>query len=218
MARGGLAHVHRAAQGRVRRRAPARHDRAVGQRRVDRAGGTRRRFGSRVRRADEQGGRASRPCQHALRQRDRALASAALFDRRRHGSPRGRAHPRLSRVLRAVLAQGVSLQQHHAAESQSPAVDRPVRRRGQDRAYGRGGLVPDRLGEARAAAFAVGRAGSGLRRGADDREPEAPQLRFPGLRYGPALRVGAAGIPVAGVEGRRQRGRRRIRRRPGRAG
>ncbi len=144
----------------------------------------------------------SRPRQHAFRQRDGALPSAALFDRRRPGPPRGGADPRLPRVLPAVFAQGISLQQHHAAESQPPAVDRPVRRRGQDRAHGRGGLVSHRLVEARAAPAAVGRPGSGVRRGANDGEPETPQLRFPGLRYGPAVRVGAAGYDAAGMERR----------------
>ena len=79
------------------RRAAARHDRPVGQRRVDRAGRTRRRQRGRVRRADERGGRAARHGEHALHQRHRAVGPAALLDRRRPREARRGGDPRLSR-------------------------------------------------------------------------------------------------------------------------
>ena len=135
VARRGLADVHRAAQGRQRRRARARHDRAIGQRRIDRAGRACRGQRGSVRRKDEPRSGAPRPRRNALRQRHGHFGSAALLDGNRHCAARCRADPRLSRVLPHLFAEGVSLQQHHAAESQSIAVDRPVRRRRQDRAY-----------------------------------------------------------------------------------
>ena len=107
-----------------------------------------------VRRADEPRGRAARPHEHAFHQRDRPFASAALLDRDRSRAARGGADPRFPGRLQALFAARVPLQQHHAAQSQPPAVDRPLRRRRQDRAHGRRGLVPHRLGEARRAAAA----------------------------------------------------------------
>ena len=49
--------------------------------------------------------------------------AAARLDRCRPRANRGRDHPRFPRVLPAVLAQGVPLQQHHAAQPQPAAVD-----------------------------------------------------------------------------------------------
>ena len=77
---------------------------------------------------------------------------AALFDGRRHGEARGRGDPRLSRVLPALFAEGIPLQQHHAAQPQSPAVDRSLRGRDEDRPHRRGRLVSRRVGAARATA------------------------------------------------------------------
>ena len=120
-----------------------------------------------VRRADERRGGAARAHEHALRQRDRAVASAALLDgratSRRLAAALIRDYPR---VLPALLAEGIPLQQHHAAQPQPPAVDRSVRRRHEDRAHRGRGLVPDRLGEARRAPPARGRARRRVRRGA----------------------------------------------------
>ena len=125
-------------------------------------------------------------------ERDRAVAPAALLDRDRSRAARGGADPRLSRLLPALFAARVPLQQHHAAQPQPPAVDRSVRRRHEDRAYGRRGLVPHRVGQARRAAPARRRAGRGVGRGARRRGAEAPQLRIPGVRPRAALPVGQA--------------------------
>ena len=117
---------------------------------------------------------------------------------RRPREARARGDPRLSRVLPALREARVPLQQDHAAQPQPAAVDRSVRRRHEDRPHRGGRLVPDRLGEARRAAPAVGRARRGVGRGARGREPEAPELRLPGLRHGAALPVGQAGGGAAG--------------------
>ena len=69
--------------------------------------------------------------------------AADLADARR------RADPRLSRVLPALLAEGIPLQQHHAAEPQPAAVDRPVRRRHEDRPH-RGGRAGASIASAQA--------------------------------------------------------------------
>ena len=177
----------------VGRRAAARHDRAVRQRRLDRAGrssspAARPAFAERM---NAEAKRLGLPNTHFANATGLSR-SAALLDGGRPRAARRGADPRLSRVLPAVRAQGVPLQQHHAAEPQPAAVDRPLRRRRQDRAHRRRGLVPDRLGEARRAAAAVGGARRGVRRGARDREPEAPQLRLPGLRHRAALPVRAS--------------------------
>ncbi len=186
----------------VGRRAPARHDRAVGQRRLDRARRAGRGQRGDVRRADEQGGAAPRHGEHALRQCDRPVRSAALRERRRSRAPRRRADPRLPRVLSDLLAARIPLQQHHAGQPQSPAVDRPVRRRREDRAHRGRRLVPDRVVVARRAQARVGRPGRGIRRLPRRGEPEAPQLRLPGLRHGRALPVRQDRDHAAGVEGR----------------
>ena len=68
--------------------------------------------------------------------------------------------------LPALFDQGVPLQQHHAIESQPAAVERPVRRRREDRIYRRCGLLPDRVGEAWPSAAACRGARRGVRRGA----------------------------------------------------
>ena len=134
-----------------------------------------------VRRAHEPGSGRLGMKNTTIRQRDRPAIAAAGIDRGRSGAPRHGDHPRFSRVLSAVLAQGVSLQQHHAVESQPPAMDRPVRRRREDGLHRSGRLLPDRVGEARPAAAAVGGARRGIRRGAGQRIAEAPELRIPVL-------------------------------------
>ena len=186
------------------RRAPARHDRAVRQRRVDRAGRARRRQRGRVRRADEREAARLGLANTRFANATGLSRSAALLDRGRPRPARRGADPRLSRVLPALFAERVPLQQHHAAQPQPAAVDRPLRRRREDRAHRRRGLVPHRLGEARRAAAGRGRAGRGVRRRAHRRGAEAAQLRLPGLRHRPALPVGQARVDPARVEGRRR--------------
>ena len=110
-------------------------------------------------------------------------ASAALHDRVRSGAARVRDHPRLPRVLSALLDQGIPLQQHHAVEPQPAAVGRPDRRRHEDRLHRERGLLPDHFGAPRSAAARFGRAGRELRIRARHRKPEAPQLRLPVLRH-----------------------------------
>ena len=82
MARRRLADVHRAAPRGLGRRAAARHDRAIGQRRVDRAGRARRRQRGGVRRADERRSGAARHGQHPLHQRDRPVRARSTTRRR----------------------------------------------------------------------------------------------------------------------------------------
>ena len=88
-----------------------------------------------VRRKDEPRSGAPRAREHAFHECDGTVAPAALLDRDRSRAARGGAHPRLSGRLQALFAARVPLQQRHAAEPQSPAVDRPLRRRHEDRAY-----------------------------------------------------------------------------------
>ena len=115
---------------------------------------------------------------HALHQRHRAVrVRSTTRPRRDLAQARRRADPRLPGVLPALLAEGIPLQQHHAAESQPAAVDRSLRRRHEDRPHRRRGLVPDRLGEARRAARPVRRAGRDLRRGARERERRSSSTR-----------------------------------------
>ena len=68
----------------------------------------------------------------------------------------------------------------------------PYRRRHEDRAYGRRGLVPHRVGQARRAAPDRRRAGRRVGCGARRRGAEAPQLRIPGIRPGSAVSVRAS--------------------------
>ena len=203
MARRRVADVHRAAPRRLGRRAAARNDRAIGQRRVGRAGRARRRQRGSVRRANECRSRAACHAEHPFHQRDRAVRPAALFDGRRHGEARGRGDPRLSRVLPALFAEGIPLQQHHAAQPQSPAVDRSLRGRDEDRPHRRGRLVSRRVGVARGPPRAGGRARRELGRRARVRSAKAAELGLPGLRHRAALPVGQAGDHVARVERRR---------------
>ena len=65
--------------------------------------------------------------------------------------------PRLpGAVRRALLAQGIHLQRHHAGQPQPPALARPHGRRREDRVHRSGGLLPGRLREARRAPAHLG--------------------------------------------------------------
>ena len=147
----GLAHVHRAAQGRQRRRAAARRDRPVGQRRVDRAcrSSSRAREDAFVERMNAGSGaaRSSRPrtsptrpdCpnpQHYSTAADIARLAAALI----------RDYPEYYPLYSQKEFRYNNITQPNRNRL---AVDRPVRRRREDRPHRRGGLVPRRIGEAR---------------------------------------------------------------------
>ena len=162
-----------------------------------------------VRRTDERGGGAAEARVDALHQCDGIVQSAALLDRGRHGEARRRADPRLSRLLPDLFAEGIPLQQHHAIEPQPVAVDGPVRRRRQDGAHRRGGLVPDRIRQARRPPARVGGARRRVGFIARRREPEAAELGLPGIRHDCALSVRQAGDHAARLERRRRRMSRR---------
>src|SRR5204862_1071156 len=96
---------------------------------------------------------------HEVHELLRPARSAALLDRARPAGAFGRADPRFPGALRPVLlAEGVSLQQHYPAEPEPPAVARSDGRRPEDRVYRGGGLLPDRIVQARRAAAALGAA------------------------------------------------------------
>ena len=94
-------------------------------------------------------GGAARPRRHALRERRPGCRIRSTTRPPPTRAARRGADPRLSGVLSDLFAEGIPLQQHHAAEPQPAAVDRPVRRRHEDRPHRRRRLVPDRVGEAR---------------------------------------------------------------------
>ena len=125
----------------------------------------------------------------------------------RRGVARERADPRVPRVLPLVLAEGIHLERHHAAEPQRAPVARPVGRRRQDRPHQDRGLLPDRLGEARRHAARVGGDGHGLDARARGREFRAAQLRLQLLRDQARLRGGPAAHEVRVWKGNAARGR-----------
>ena len=105
-----------------------------------------------------------------------------------------------------VLAEGIHLERHHAAEPQRAAVARPDRGRRQDRPHRDRGLLPDRLGEARRHAARLGGARHRLDEGARGRERSAAQLRLQLLRDEAHLRRRPAAHHGARLEGRATRG------------
>ena len=166
LACGGIENVHRSQKSGVGGRAAARRDRAVGQRRGDCAGGSHGRLRGGIRRADESRGGKDGHEGNTLRERHRTARATAGFDRDRPRADRRGRHPGFPGVLPALFDQGVPLQQHHAIESQPAALERPVRRRRQDRIYRRCGLLSDRVGEAWPSAAACRGARRGVRCGA----------------------------------------------------
>ena len=158
-----------------------------------------------VRRADERGGEAARAREHALRQRDGAVAPAALLDRADLGA--------LASALIRDFPEYYPL--YSLKEYRYNNITQPNRNRllwidpyvdgvktGHTDAAGWCLIASAKRGERR---LVVGRAGRGVGRGARRREPEAPQLRLPGLRHRAALPVRQAGVDAARVEGRGER-------------
>src|SRR5574341_26037 len=211
---GRLAHVHRTAQAGDGRRADPRHGGAVGQRCLHRARRSRGRQRGSLRADDEPRGGAPRDEEHEVHERRRPARRAALPHRAGPLSPCCRVDPRLSERVRAVLlAEGIPLQQHHAAEPQPAAVDRSQRRRREDRTYRGRGFLPDRLFAPRrpAASLRVAR----LHLGCHPRAgiAQAPQLGLPVLRQRQAVPGRHAGEVARGVEGRGAHGQSRRRQR-----
>src|SRR5688572_17721418 len=211
----GLAHVHRAAPAGHGGRAHPRHGGAIGQRCLHCACRGRRRQRGSVRADDEPRGGASGHEEHEIHECLRAAGCAAL----QHGAGSlyagRRADPRFPEGVRAVLlAKGVSVQQHHPAQPQSPAVDRPERGRGENGAYRRRRLLPDRFFESRRPAPALGADGLDFRGDARAGVAQAPQLGLPVLRQREALRCRHAGALARGLERRRSDGESGRRQRP----
>ena len=171
-------------------RPAARHDRAVRQRRHDRARRGRGRDGGGLRAAHEPRGEAPGASQLELRERHGPAGARPLRHGARHGPPRRGAHPRLPGRLRALLAEGIHLERHHAGQPQPPAVARPHGGRREDRLHRGRGLLPRRLRAARRAPPGLRRDGRADRRAAHVGEPEAPQLRLPRLRHAAPVQEG----------------------------
>ena len=125
---------------------------------------------------------------------------AALHDGGRPRGAVGASDSRLPRLLQHLLGQGIHVQQDQAAEPQPSAVDRPDRRRPEDRPHASGRLLPDRERQA----FAAGhdRRIAPPRLGDDGRDegtrpragqPEDAELRLHRVRHGASVQGESGG-------------------------
>ena len=172
-----LAHVYPAESSGDGRGTDARHDRAVRQRRVHRAGRADRRQRRNLRAKNECPGAAVGHEELELHELDRAAQPAALFHRAGPGAACHRHNPRFSRIPSAIRDEGIPLQQHHPGQPQPPLVVGPDSRRHENRLHGERRLLPHYFGEARRTPADFGGGRHRFRIGARDGKPEAAQLR-----------------------------------------
>ncbi len=102
---------------------------------------------------------------------------------------------------KGLRRQGFHLQQDQAAQPQPPAVAGQHHRRRQDRPYGIGGLLPDRLAQRRRAPPHCRGARHRLRPGARAGNAGAAALRLSRLRRREALRQGPGAVATQDLQG-----------------